>query len=80
MQKANKKTSEHEDLATEATQNETLEKDQKEMNRASVSWRIGAEHQEEKEEENKKNFWRNNGWIFPSYITIKSLSVIKRKC
>lgn len=37
LQKANKKTSEHEDLATEATQNETLEKDQKEMNRASVS-------------------------------------------
>ena len=56
MQKANKKTSELEDLATETTQNETLERDQKEMNRASVSWRTGAQHPKQKEEENKKKF------------------------
>ena len=37
LHKADKKSNELEDTVTEATQNQTQEKDQKEMNRASAS-------------------------------------------
>ena len=54
LHKADKKSNELEDTVTEATQTQTQEKDQKEMNRASASWRMGTEHPEEKGEENRK--------------------------